>query len=77
MALQIENIEKDPLCCPQERPASLESLTFSSHGCQVYGTALIPGGARDQTYPVSLSAMAFPVLPQLLTLPRTCAVPAW
>ena len=49
MALQIENIEKDPLCCPRERPSSLESLIFSSHGCQVYGTALIPGGAKDQT----------------------------
>ena len=36
MALQIENIEKDPLCCPQERPSSLESLIFSSHGCGIW-----------------------------------------
>ena len=60
MALVIDNIVEDSLNCKQERPASLESLVFSIDGYQVYGTALIPSGEKEQVYPCVILCHGFP-----------------
>lgn len=60
MALVIDKIVEDSLNCKQERPASLESLVFSIDGYQVYGTALIPGGEKEQVYPCVILCHGFP-----------------
>lgn len=60
MKLQIENIKNDPQWEKEERSASLESLTFLSGGSQMYGTVLIPGGKKDQTYPCVVLLHGFP-----------------
>lgn len=60
MALVIDKIVEDSLNCKQERPASLESLVFSIDGYQVYGTALIPSGEKEQVYPCVILCHGFP-----------------
>lgn len=60
MKLQIENIKNAPQWEKEERSASLESLTFLSGGSQMYGTVLIPGGKKDQTYPCVVLLHGFP-----------------
>ena len=60
MKLQIENIKNDPQWEKEERSASLESMTFLSGGSQMYGTVLIPGGKKNQTYPCVVLLHGFP-----------------
>lgn len=60
MKLHIENINKDPQWEQEERSATIESLVFSNHGSQMYGTALIPGGKQDQVYPCVVLLHGFP-----------------
>lgn len=60
MKLCIDHIKQDPSCDGEERRASLESLVISNEGCQMYGTALIPGGKQQQTYPCVILLHGFP-----------------
>lgn len=60
MVLAIDNIEKDPQWSNDERLASLESLIWSNQGYQMYGTALVPGGAADAKYPCAIICHGFP-----------------
>ena len=60
MILKIDNVAKDSLDDNEARGATLESLVFSSGGYQVYGTALIPGGEKEQVYPCVILCHGFP-----------------